>query len=294
MPTQLHAADRTPPPTPSPAIIVTAQRRAENNKDVPISLSRFGAEELRDRQAVRLFDLQDAVPNLHIDTGPLGNGAPMISIRGISSTVRNVGFESGVGVYIDGVYQGRPNVSNVDLEDVARVEVLRGPQGTLFGKNTTAGAINIVTQQPGDKPSARVALDYGNYDLKRIGGYLTGPLIAGKLSGSLSVYGLDRRGYVRNLFDGSRADSDRYTGGRAKLRATPNDALTIDLAVDWLVENHANMFGESRPGGHPPIDGDQDPGPYTINQNKPPRETRTNIGLSATIGYVLPSGMKLY
>lgn len=294
VPAQLDAADRTSTPSPGSDIIVTAQRRAEANKDVPVSLSRFSAAEVRDRQAVRLFDLQDAVPNFHVDAGPYGNGAPIISIRGISSTVRNVGFESGVGVYIDGVYQGRPNVSNVDLEDIERVEILRGPQGTLFGKNTTAGAINIVTREPTDRPTARVTLGIGNYGLRRLDAYLAGPLIDGKLDGSLSFYGLDRRGYVRNLYDGSRADSDRYTGGRAKLRATPSDRLTIDLALDWLVENHANMFGESRPGGHPPIDGDQDPGAYTINQNRAPRESRINLGVGATIAYVLPSGLKLY
>ena len=290
----LEAAEPTSPPPLASDIIVTAQRRAENAKDVPISLSRFGAREIEDRHALRLFDLQEAVPNLVVDSGPFGNGAPMISIRGISSNVRNVGFESGVGVYIDGVYQGRPNTANADLIDVARVEMLRGPQGTLYGKNTTAGAINIVTQQPSDQLTARATLELGNYSLRRLSAYLSGPLVADKLSASISAYGVERRGYVRNLFDGSRADGERYTGGRAKLRATPGEALTLDLAVDWLVENHRHMFGESRPGGIPPIGGDQEPGAYTINQDKQPREKRTNLGVSATVRYALPSGVTLY
>jgi iron complex outermembrane receptor protein len=293
VPAGLHAADPTPPSPLTADIIVTAQHRAENIKDVPISLSRFGADEIAARHALRLLDLQQAVPNLLVDPGPFGNGAPIFSIRGISSVIRNVGFESGVGVYVDGVYQGRPNTANAELLDVARVEVLRGPQGTLYGKNTTAGAINIVTEPPSDKPTARVVLDYGNYDLKRLGAVVSGPLIAGKLDASLAAYGVDRRGYVRNLYDGSRADGDRYTGGRAKLRATPSEPLTIDLAVDWLIEDHAHMFGESRPGGTPPIGGDLEHGPYTIDQDKKPREKRTNLGASATVSYALPSGITL-
>ena len=128
-------------------IIITANKRAENIQDVPISVTALGGQTLRDAGVTTFDELQGLVPNLEI-IPVTDTRSTSIRIRGIGSVGSNAGIDPSVGVFIDGVYQGRAGMSVGDLLDIERVEVLRGPQGTLYGKNTAAGALNIITRRP--------------------------------------------------------------------------------------------------------------------------------------------------
>ena len=210
-------------------LVVTARKRTENLKDVPASVIALGAQQIEALNAKDLKDLNRVTPNAHIAE----NGE--ISIRGIRSNTRNIGFEAGAAVYIDGVYQGRPAGNNQDLVDVERVEVLRGPQGTLYGKNTTAGAISLVTVRPGNAVIGKVETQYGDRDDRRVSGYVAGPLVDGLLGVKLAAFARQEDGYQTNLFNGEKYGSIDTWGARGELRLTPGAwdlALRGDLTHD--------------------------------------------------------------
>ncbi|WP_296596029.1 TonB-dependent receptor plug domain-containing protein, partial [Phenylobacterium sp.] len=145
------------------AVVVTARRRAEQAQDVPIALSVLGAETLEKTGTYNLAQVVQLAPSLYL--GSFNPRNTTVNIRGLGNNLglANDGLEAGVGLYIDQVYFSRPAASTFDLSDVERVEVLRGPQGTLFGKNTTAGAINVTTRLPTFTPEGRFELSYGEY-----------------------------------------------------------------------------------------------------------------------------------
>ena len=130
-------------------VLVTASRRVENLQDVAMSVSAYSADFLKDTGVNQLADLEQYTPNLMITPGS-DSRSTSVRIRGIGSVGTNIGIDPSVGMFIDGVYQGRAGMSISDLIDVQRIEVLRGPQGTLYGKNTAAGAISIITELPSD------------------------------------------------------------------------------------------------------------------------------------------------
>lgn len=210
-------------------ITVTARRRAESVQDVPVSIIAFGERQIEALNATSLTDLNRAMPNVNIsDRGG-------ITIRGIQSNTRNAGFEAGAAVYIDGVYQGRPIGNNQDLTDIDRIEVLRGPQGTLYGKNTTAGAISLVTVRPGDTFTGNVDVQYAERNDIRVSGYVAGPLAEGLAGLKLAGFRRSSDGHQVNLADDGRyGDADSY-GGRAELRLTPGEwdfAFRADAVQD--------------------------------------------------------------
>ena len=156
-------------------VIVTAQRRSENLQAVPISATVFTSADIEQIGAQSIRDLADKIPNFsYTDMTSLSN--PFITIRGIFSNVFNAGVDAGFGSYIDGVYTGRIAGFDSDTADIASLEVLRGPQGTLFGNSTIAGAINITTVQPSSTPTGSAELDYGNYNYVRAKASFSGPI----------------------------------------------------------------------------------------------------------------------
>ena len=158
---------------------MTARRRAESLQDVPIAITTLGAEQLERITAFSLKDIRHLIPSLHYqDRSALQTE---ITIRGVGGDARNIGVESGVGMYIDGVYAGRTSAYNIDLADIAQIEVLRGPQGTLFGKNTTGGALNITTRKPDENFRAEGSLSAGNYNSVRFKGVLSGQVSDGRI-----------------------------------------------------------------------------------------------------------------
>jgi len=277
-------------------IVVTAQRRSENIQDVPISVTALAASELQARNAQSLRDLQFAVPNLTLYSRTDFN--PNFIIRGISSGARNIGFESSLGVYVDGVFMGRTSGFNQQLDDIERVEVLRGPQGTLFGKNTISGALNITSKRPGDDFEGNVSVEYGNYDHVYASGYVSGPIIEGVLSAKVSAYTRDRDGFVTNVsgLGPDAVDDENTYGFRGEVRFTPSENLDIALRGDYSTADRRVLDGEveailANPFGLPLIGNVA--GARTVSINGDNKEEREIAGGSLTAQYTLDSGHEL-
>jgi iron complex outermembrane receptor protein len=213
-------------------ILVTARRRAESVQDVPLAMSVLGAEALERKGAYHLQQLYQEVPSLTVYTSNPRNVT--INIRGLGSNVAtaNNGLDLGVGFYVDDVYYARVGQSGFDLVDLDRVEILRGPQGTLFGRNTTAGAIVITTKRPSFETEASGDVSVGNYGLVQGRGTISGA-ITDDIAGRLSFEATNRDGFVRNIFQDRRVhDFQNYTV-RGQLLFKPTEDLTIRVIGDY-------------------------------------------------------------
>lgn len=226
---------------PEEEIVVTARRVTESLQDVPLAVTVLGAADLARLQVSDIADLSGRVPNLHVFSTAGANNATAY-IRGIGQDNQLYAFEPGVGIYLDDVYMARMQLSLLEALDLERVEVLRGPQGVLYGKNTNGGAIRFVTRDPADVPegSARVTLgDYGRMDAR---GMFNAPLGEGvALRGN--VLARVRDGYYHNLVDGDNQGGVDLLVGRLSLGLQPTDALDIQLAVDATRDRFDSVFG---------------------------------------------------
>ncbi len=182
-------------------IVVTAQKRAENVQDVPIAISAFTAEALSERSVTSVASLSNIAPNVTLDAGtPFSGSSSVLSayIRGIGANDFAFNIDPGVGIYLDGVYLARSVGANQELPDVERIEVLKGPQGTLFGRNTIGGAISIVTHDPGDEFRFKGDVTAGKFGLIQTRGTVDLP-IAENLSSSVSFATKNRKGYMQRI-----------------------------------------------------------------------------------------------
>ncbi len=174
-------------------IVVTAQKRAESLQDVPVAVSAVTGNKIAEAGIIRLEDLRNYVPTLFTQETAIGNN---ISIRGIFSGV-NPGFEQSVGTYVDGIYRGRPQQSRMQFLDLERIEVLRGPQSILFGKNSVAGALNITTARPTRELEGSVSALYEpEFNEEEYTGYVSGPLsdtVRGRLAARYRTTGATSR-----------------------------------------------------------------------------------------------------
>lgn len=212
-------------------IIVTAQRREQDIQDVPLSITALSGEFLQRSGVLDLSDIQAYTPNLKIDGGSSGI-RPVISIRGIGTSAFNIGLEPSVAIFYDGVYTARASQSIGDLIDVERIEVLRGPQGTLFGKNTTAGLVSVITKRPEFNFGGQVEATLGNYDTKQIRGTVTGP-ISDTLAFRLTGFGTWRDGFITNIATASDLNNRNRFGFRGQLLFSPSDDLDIRIIGDY-------------------------------------------------------------
>ena len=214
-------------------IVVTATRRDESMQDVPISLTALTDDDITGTGAVNLRDIAGLVPNLVFGISS-NEGSVDIAIRGIYTQVNpaQLGFEQNVNVYVDGVYMGKQFSANADLGPVERVEVLRGPQSTLFGKNAIGGAINIISKKPGNEFEGSISVDAGNRDLRHVKGNINIPIIEDKLALRISAGDRSLDGYVTNTNPNVDPGSVDQTSGRIQLRYT-GDRTTVDLAHDF-------------------------------------------------------------
>lgn len=217
-------------------IVVTARRRAETEQTVPIAISVIGGRTLTDTGAFTVSRLQQQAPSLQFYSSNPRNSA--INIRGLGAPfgLTNDGIEQGVGFYIDGVYIGRVGAATFDFVDVERIEVLRGPQGTLYGKNTTSGALNITTRPPSFSPEAQAELSVGNYDFVQAKASVSGP-ITDTLAIRLSSSATTRHGTIDNVASGTDLHRLRNLGFRGQVLYKPTDALSLTLAGDFNVQN---------------------------------------------------------
>ena len=215
------------------AITVTARRREEDAQDVPIALSVLSADTLDKTGNFTLGQVQQLVPSLQIFSFNPRN--TNINIRGLGANVAltNDGLENGVGFYLDNVYYGRPGQSQFDLVDLQQIEVLRGPQGTLFGKNTTAGAINITSREPSFTPEAQGEISLGDYGYHQLRASVSAPIISDRVAFRLSLADTHRDGFLTNLHDGSKAQDYDNFSIRGQLLVKPTDTLSVRLIGDY-------------------------------------------------------------
>lgn len=222
-------------------IMVTARRRSETAQDVPIAVTVLGGEQLAETGAFNVGRLQQLAPTLQFYSSNPRNTTLNIRGLGVPFGLTSDGFEQGVGIYIDDVYYSRVAAATFDFLDVAQVEVLRGPQGTLYGKNTTAGAINIKTNQPTFDFEGTAEVSLGNYEFKQARVAVSGPL-SDTIALRVAASATDRRGTIRNVTSNQDIQSLDNLGLRAQLLWQPSDDLKITLAGDYNKQD-ANCCG---------------------------------------------------
>ncbi|MBL8531650.1 MAG: TonB-dependent receptor [Hyphomonadaceae bacterium] len=216
-------------------IIVTARKTEERLIDVPAAVSVVTNQTIENAQISNLSDISSLIPNVRASEGSL---SPGFTIRGISSASGgDAGFPPAVGVYVDEVFLGRDRAFNTVLADIERVEVLRGPQGTLYGKNTIAGTINVITRRPGDEFRFNADAQLGNYDYQQFRASISGPIIPGVLAAGVTAISRERDGYIRNATTGQDLNNIDAEGYRATAVFTPSSALTVVLAGDYYQQS---------------------------------------------------------
>jgi len=220
-------------------VVVTAQNRAQDVNDVPIAIDVVSAEALRDAGFSGMNDISKIAPVVQLNQD---QGTVKVTVRGVGTTSNDEAQDTSVVVNVDGEYINRPNVMGVALFDMQRVEVLRGPQGTLYGRNSTGGAINFITRKPGNELAANASVSYGNYDALHVDAGLDIPM--GDLAAiRLAVFKDKRDGYVKHSafpgggpnpagHPGGRSDDNDAQGARLSAHIDASDALSFDLAAE--------------------------------------------------------------
>ena len=255
---QLPAADEAAAPeasaaevaevTDTGAIVVTARRRNEALQDVPIAVTAYSGAELERQGAIDITDIADTTPNVTLEVSRGTNSTLTAFIRGIGQQDPVGGFEQGVGIYLDDVYLNRPQGAVLDIYDVERIEVLRGPQGTLYGRNTIGGAIKYVTRRLSDRPEVRARATVGTYG--QLDGVVTASYpIADMLRVGASVARLTRDGFGRNFTTGEDNYNKDVRAGRISIEIGHEESALLRLSGDYTKDTSNTR------GGHRLIDG---------------------------------------
>ncbi len=224
-------------------IVVTAQRREQSLNDVGMSIQAFGAEQLEEMRVTNVQDLSTAVPSFTVARSY--QGVPTFTLRGIGFNTINMSATSTVGTYVDEVAYAYPMMLSGPVFDLERVEVLKGPQGTLYGRNTTAGLINFVTQKPSTEFEARAVAEVGNYETMNFEGMVSGP-ITENLQGRLSFRSeKSGRGWQVSQSRGERLGEVDRIGVRGALAFQPTDALSIDASINYWVNKSDTLAAQA-------------------------------------------------
>jgi iron complex outermembrane recepter protein len=221
-------------------VIVTAQRRAQNIQDVPLAVTAFSQQQIEAAQLDEAADLVRFTPSV---TGGLNTGtgsALSFFIRGLGSTEQVATFDVPVATYVDEIYFARQSANAVSLFDVERIEVLRGPQGTLFGRNTTGGAISIVTRKPANEFKAFVEGSIGSFDRRMARGSVDLPVSETLLTKLTGFYAKDD-GFARSLTTGQKLNAEDSWGVRGAVRWMPSETLTWDVSVDYIDQSRTTL-----------------------------------------------------
>ena len=222
-------------------IVVTAQRREQRLQDVPIAVSAFSSADMQTRQISRTIDLLNYVPNLIGHNNTSVGTANSYSMRGLNNNETISTFDLPVGTYVDDVYMSRQSANNFAFFDVERIEVLRGPQGTLFGRNTTGGAINVIMKKPGEDFGGFAEVGYGRFDRVTARASVDLPIVPGKVLSKIQGYYVNDDGYVKNRVTGDRLNDEKSYGFRGALRVFGGDTVTWDGTVDYNYQSYANF-----------------------------------------------------
>ena len=262
-------------------IIVTARRREESLQEVPIAISAFDDEALSNLQADTLSGIQYATPNLYLDQGDAGNA--VIYIRGVGQNDSLAFADPGVGVYVDDVFIARSQAAFLELFDVERIEVLRGPQGTLYGRNTIGGAIKFVSTRPTNYLSGYMEAGAGNFGFVTAKGRISGPIAGDVLKGKLAAAYTKRNGYARNSVTGQDDGDVETFAGRATLLFQPTDTLEFLLSGDVRIDRPDTSRSPVR---ETPITGFDGTGNITYPASDDPYRVDVNAnGLNDQTGY---------
>jgi iron complex outermembrane recepter protein len=257
-------------------IIVTARKRNESLQSVPISISALNAEQLERRSLTQLRDALTTIPN--VMTENTGVDAPIISIRGVTNNTSTVSVESGVGFYQDEVFLARPVLFNANLGDVQRIEVLRGPQGSLFGKNTIGGAVSVFTQDPKFDLAGELSGIVGSRSLWQVRGMINAPIVDDKLAVRVVGFHRQQNGFVKDLGPGRDLGSEDSYGVRGKLLFQPTDTIRNILTVEYGTADNT-PFGEDVNGGALAFL-DSNPFDRSITTDFPSRDELKTFGLT--------------
>lgn len=226
-------------------ILITAERRSASLQDVPVAVTALTANEMRARQIDEPLDIIDYVPNLCGSNNTGLGSANSYYLRGLGNTESIATFDPPVGTYVDEVYIARQNGNNVAFFDVERVEVLRGPQGTLFGRNTTGGAVSVHMKKPSTEAGGYVQVGYGDFGRWEARGTVDAPISETVLT-KLSAFVVDGDGYVENTTTGDELNGEKAFGVRGDLRIL-GDGFTWDLGIDYVDDESLNIVN-SLPG----------------------------------------------
>lgn len=220
-------------------VVVTARKREENLQDVPVSVTAFTPEMLDTLNIQRLRDLDAQVPNLAIRSPANASSTMTVRLRGIGQGETWWAFDPAVGVYLDDVFIARPQGAMLDVFDVGRIEVLRGPQGTLYGKNTIGGAIRYLTRELPTQVEGRIEATVGSYGQRDFKAAIGGPLggEGGALRGRVAVARLARDGFGHDLVSGEDVSDKDTSAVRLSLGAFAGDAFDLQFALDWMEDN---------------------------------------------------------
>jgi iron complex outermembrane receptor protein len=268
-------------------IVVTAEKRSENLQDVPIAISTISGNVLEQAGATSISALDEVTPGLQMETVQ-GSLAPRI--RGVGSDLPNV--ENSVAMYLDGVYIASPSAALLSLNNFAQIETLKGPQGTLFGRNATGGALLIQTREPTQNLSGNFDVSYGNYQTATVNGYVADSLNSA-VAADFAIHATHQgEGYGRNLFTGSEVyQANLDLALRSKWVLKPTDADTIHFIVDFSRRDGSTATVDYVPAGtypsaflFPPLTTPL-PRPYDINTFVDPTDSLTDSGVSARIDH---------
>lgn len=265
-------------------ITVTARKVPEPLLKAPLAVTSISGDTIVAAGLQTITDLTRMAPNVDISGGIAGQLQGQISIRGISTLVRNIGLETGVGIYVDGVYIGRPENFVQHLLDVDRVEIARGPQGTEYGKNTIAGVVNVQTKQPDADPGASVRLDMGNYDYRR-GEAVVGTRLNDQWSVRGAVAYARQDGFYKHLSGGKDAGSTDLLTWRLSAKFAPTDQLSFIARWEGLRDRGTPAFFQADALAGYPADFPSRQ-PLHINNNRPNRLHRDSQGISLTAEWV--------
>jgi iron complex outermembrane receptor protein len=269
-------------------IVVTAQRKAGSLQDTAIAITAFSQSMLEDRQITRTEFLADYVPNLFLTDGVSNQSTLSVTLRGRGEQAGGVATsESGVAFYSDDVYQARLSGTNAEFIDVERIEVLRGPQGTLFGRNSMTGAINVISVTPGDELFARASVSYGSYDEVRLRAVVGGPLVEGALAASISaLYQNQMTGWKTNANTGEEVDTRSSHAVRGQLHYYGGDVVDARIIGFYnKAENSGFLPTAIDRVTQRPLTGDL----RRVQQVTPSLGDTENWGVSADVKFALGS-----
>lgn len=266
-------------------IVVNAQKRQQPDLNVPISMTVLDLADLEKARGATLKDIQQLVPSFSMERGA---GFNALTMRGVGGGGNNIGFDPRVGVYLDGIYMGQAQALNQPLFDIDQIEVLRGPQGYLFGRNTVAGVVNITTRAPTNKLEGDMRGVIGSSGTYESYATVSGP-ISEKVLGKISLASETRDGFISNIYDDQKLDDLKRLTARGQIFLLPSDKLSIRIAADTSKTKQKVVLGEPVSDLFElPLQNSTLP-KRTVNFNTTPNETVTLAGGSITTNYTMDS-----